>query len=76
MLHEYHRKRVVDPPMPERLKKELLWRLNDIAEMLQERGVGGDRIYGCDEWSAPVKNIKAAVALIEEQTGFEAAAML
>ncbi len=63
--------RIADAPMPERLKKELLWRLNDITEMLQERGVSGLRIYGCDEWSAPVKNLKAAVALIEEQSVFD-----
>lgn len=38
--------------------KDLLWRVDDIASMLKSRGVGGQRIYGCDEWSAPVSNLK------------------
>jgi hypothetical protein len=34
--------------------------------MLMEKGVGGARIYGCDEYSTPVKNLKLALDQIEK----------
>lgn len=37
--------------------KDLPWRIEDIAGMLQSRGAGEQRIYGCDEWSTPVLNL-------------------
>ena len=52
--------------MDKQLTKEILWRLNDIREMLMERGVGGDRLYGCDEWSTPILNINSLIKIIEE----------
>jgi hypothetical protein len=45
---------------------DLKWRLNDIKDMLMEKGVGGARIYGCDEYSTPVKNLKLALDQIEK----------
>ena len=57
--------------MNKELSKDLLWRLEDIKEMLMSRGVGGARIYGCDEWSAPVQNIDSAISKIKtEQSGW------
>lgn len=64
-------KPAVEHTLDERFKKELLWRINDISEMLQQRGVGGERIYGCDEWSTPILNLKALAGLIEEQNDFD-----
>jgi len=51
--------------MNKELSKDLLWRLEDIKEMLMSRGVGGARIYGCDEWSVPVKNIDTMIGKLE-----------
>lgn len=53
--------------MDEKLKKEIIFRLEDIREMLMSRGVGGERIYGCDEWSVPVQNITSLIKLIDKQ---------
>ena len=50
--------------MDEELKKEVLWRLNDIRDMLMSRGIGGVRLYGCDEWSTPVVNIDSLIKLV------------
>jgi len=52
--------------MDEELQKDILWRLNDIKDMLMSRGVGGDRLYGCDEWSTPVVNINSLIKIIEQ----------
>lgn len=52
--------------MNEEIAKDILWRLEDIKEMLMSRGVGGERIYGCDEWSAPIQNIDTMTALIKK----------
>jgi hypothetical protein len=47
------------------LIKELSWRLEDIRDDLMSTGVGGSRIYGCDEWSTPVVNLKSAIGLLK-----------
>ena len=52
--------------MNKQLTKEILWRLNNIREILIERGVGGDRIYGCDEWSTPILNINSLIKIVEQ----------
>ena len=52
--------------MNEEIAKDILWRLDDIKEMLMSRGVGDERIYGCDEWSAPIQNIDILASLIKK----------
>lgn len=44
---------------------DILWRLGDIRDMLMETGIGGQRLYGCDEWSTPVRNLNAAIAKLK-----------
>ncbi len=53
--------------MNEDLATDILWHLEDIKEMLMSRGVGGERIYGCDEWSVPVKNIDTMIGKLEAE---------
>ena len=47
------------------LLKDLKWRMGDIREMLMSRGIGDQRIYGCDEWSTPTVNLAKAIELID-----------
>lgn len=44
--------------------KDLPWRIEDIADALQSRGVGDQRIYGCDEWSTPVVNLNTMLRAV------------
>jgi len=53
--------------MNKEIAKDLLWRLEDIKEMLMSRGVGDERIYGCDEWQSPIKNIDSAISKIKSE---------
>ena len=41
------------------MKNDLTWRLEDIAHSLQAE-VRGERLYGLDEWSTPIVNLKKA----------------
>ena len=46
------------------LLKDLRWRIADVREMLMSSW-GGQRIYGCDEWSTPVVNLQRAIDKID-----------
>ena len=48
----------------EGLEKDIIWRLEDIKEMLMSKTVGGGLLYGCDEWSTPVVNLDTAIKVI------------
>lgn len=47
------------------LLSDLRWRMDDIRDMLMQEGVGGNRIYGCDEWSTPTVNLQRAIDKID-----------
>lgn len=45
--------------------KDVAWRVSDTCDQLQATGFDGDRRYGLDEWSAPIKNLSMAVGILE-----------
>ena len=45
--------------------KDVAWRVSDTCDQLQATGFDGDRRYGLDEWSAPIKNLNMAVGILE-----------
>lgn len=45
--------------------KDVSWRVSDTCDQLQATGFDGDRRYGLDEWSAPIKNLNMAVGILE-----------
>lgn len=47
------------------LLRDLRWRMDDIRDMLMKEGIGGNRIYGCDEWSTPTVNLQRAIDKID-----------
>lgn len=46
--------------------KDLKWRIQDTADQLQSYGMGGERLYGLDEWSVPIQNLAKAVSVIDK----------
>lgn len=49
----------------EAMAKDVKWRVSDTADQLQAYGHNGDRLYGLDEWSAPIRNLAMAVDVID-----------
>lgn len=47
--------------------KDLIWRLEDIYEMLVQRNYDGVSYYNLDEFSTPTKNLKLVLELIQKE---------
>ena len=52
----------------EKVLQDVRWRIGDVREMLmtyRNWGDPGQRLYGCDEWSAPTVNLQTAINVID-----------
>lgn len=49
-----------------RVIADVKWRVSDTTDQLQATGFDGDRRYGLDEWSVPIKNLKMAIGILEK----------
>jgi hypothetical protein len=49
-----------------RVVKDVRWRVWDTTDQLQAYGFNGDRLYGLDEWSVPIRNLNMAVGMLEK----------
>lgn len=47
-----------------RVISDVKWRVSDTTDQLQATGFDGDRRYGLDEWSAPIKNLNMAIEIL------------
>jgi hypothetical protein len=47
------------------LLRDLRWRIDDVRDMLMSYGVGGEHLYGIDEWSTPAVNLQLAIDKID-----------
>lgn len=52
----------------ERVVKDVRWRVADTTDQLQSYGFNGDRLYGLDEWSVPIRNLNIAIGMLEKAT--------
>ncbi len=52
----------------ERVVKDVRWRVADTTDQLQAYGHNGDRLYGLDEWSVPIRNLNIAIGMLEKAT--------
>lgn len=50
----------------ERVVKDVRWRVADTTDQLQAYGHSGDRLYGLDEWSVPIRNLNIAIGMLEK----------
>ena len=50
----------------ERVVKDVRWRVADTTDQLQAYGHNGDRLYGLDEWSVPIRNLNIAIGMLEK----------
>lgn len=46
--------------------EDVIWRLDDTTEQLQGYGPCGDRLYGLDEFSGPIRNLKMAMECLRK----------
>ena len=51
-----------------RVVKDVRWRIADTTDQLQAYGHNGDRLYGLDEWSVPIRNLNIAIGMLEKAT--------
>ncbi len=51
-----------------RVVKDVRWRVADTTDQLQAYGFNGDRLYGLDEWSVPIRNLNIAISMLEKAT--------
>ena len=51
-----------------RVAKDVRWRVADTTDQLQAYGYNGDRLYGLDEWSVPIRNLNIAIGMLEKAT--------
>ena len=51
-----------------RVVKDVRWRVADTTDQLQAYGYNGDRLYGLDEWSVPIRNLNIAIGMLEKAT--------
>jgi len=49
----------------EELVDDVIWRLNDICDSLVKCRYDGESLYGLDEWSAPIVNLKSAINILK-----------
>ena len=49
-----------------RVVKDVRWRVADTTDQLQAHGFNGDRLYGLDEWSVPIRNLNIAIGMLEK----------
>lgn len=49
-----------------RVIADVKWRVADTTDQLQATGFDGDRRYGIDEWSGPIKNLNMAIGILEK----------
>jgi len=47
-----------------RVVKDVRWRVDDTTDQLQAYSHNGDRLYGLDEWSVPIRNLKIAIGIL------------
>ena len=52
----------------ERVVKDVRWRVADTTDQLQAYSHNGDRLYGLDEWSVPIRNLNIAISMLEKAT--------
>lgn len=52
----------------ERVVKDVRWRVADTTDQLQAYSHNGDRLYGLDEWSVPIRNLNIAIGILEKAT--------
>ena len=52
----------------ERVVKDVRWRVADTTDQLQAYGFNGERLYGLDEWSVPIRNLSIAIGMLEKAT--------
>ena len=64
---ELHRLRAENAELA-RVVKDVRWRVADTTDQLQAYGHNGDRLYGLDEWSAPIRNLNIAIGMLEKAT--------
>lgn len=48
-----------------RVVKDVRWRVDDTTDQLQAYSHNGDRLYGLDEWSVPIRNLKIAIGILD-----------
>jgi hypothetical protein len=48
-----------------RVIKDVSWRVGDTSDQLQRDGFNGEKLYGLDEWSSPIKNLSMAVGILD-----------
>lgn len=48
--------------------KDVRWRVADTTDQLQAYSHNGDRLYGLDEWSVPIRNLNIAISMLEKAT--------
>ena len=51
-----------------RVVKDVRWRVAGTTDQLQAYGHNGDRLYGLDEWSVPIRNLNIAIGMLEKAT--------
>ena len=49
-----------------RVGKDGRWRVADTTDQLQAYHFNGDRLYGLDEWSVPIRNLNIAIGMLEK----------
>ena len=49
-----------------RVIADVKWRVADTTDQLQATGFDGDRRYGLDEWSGPIKNLNMAIGILDK----------
>ena len=49
-----------------RVVKDVRWRVADTTDQLQAYSHNGDRLYGLDEWSVPIRNLNIAIGMLEK----------
>ena len=67
ILDEFRRLRAENAELA-RVVKDVRWRVADTTDQLQAYGHNGDRLYGLDEWSVPIRNLNIAIGILEKAT--------
>ena len=67
LLEELRRLRAENAEL-ERVVKDVRWRVADTTDQLQAYSYNGDRLYGLDEWSVPIRNLNIAIGMLEKAT--------
>jgi hypothetical protein len=49
--------------------KDVKWRVFDTTDQLQAYSHSGDRLYGLDEWSVPIRNLNMAIGILGKAIG-------